>query len=419
MSTSVTPGTQDEFVLDDKAASAIAAEVLKGIDIEKIVLQAAEKAAEKATLAANTQVEGSVAKAMEAYEGTLKKNIQTPAGENGLTKEVATLRAFKALINQDREALSELNKSAIEAREKAGYNSADISADGGYVVMQPDFEAEIEKLVPNYGVAFREATIVPVSGNTIWTNKRGSNVMMYEVTAEGGQKRGTKLTVSQAVVTLREFAAIAIVTNKLSDDAAIDFWQELTSGFAEARAQIVDQMVFTDSNPLYPGLLHLPGTVIETVGASITSVTWDDLLTIEGKLPSAVQANLKYYMHRTVWNQLLMVKDSQGRYQLPPFAGFKTPWGREVVLVDVMPSITSYGDANEGYIIVADLKRTKVYVKRGLEITISDQATVHDADGQAVNLFERNMKAMRAECRMIHLTKFPEAVGVIGTGTVS
>lgn len=420
------PKEQEEVEISNEVIAEIAEKVIKGINTDDIVAKAAAAALAKQEASVAEQITSGIEAAMKAYAAVTEKAMKKAVGANTSdhpraekSKEVNLLDSFKALLAGDNQTLKEINEYAIELRAKAGYNNATVLADGGYVVMLPEFEAEIEKLVPNYGVAFREATIVPVEAPEIWTNKRGSNVAMFEVGQEGGQKLGTKLTISQTRVTLREFAAIAIVTNRLSDDAAIDFWQELAAGFAEARALIVDQMVFTETSVATPGLLHLAGTIVEPVGAAITSVTWDDLLTIEGKLPSAVQGNLKYYMHRTVWHQLLQVKDSEGRYQLPPFAGFKTPWGREVVIVDVMPPITSFGDANEGYIICADLKRTKVYMKRGLELTVSADATVHDADGNAVNLFEKNMRALRAECRMIHLTKFPEAVGIIGTGTVS
>jgi HK97 family phage major capsid protein len=224
---------------------------------------------------------------------------------------------------------------------------------------------------------------------------------------------------------LRKFAAIAIATDELVDDAAIDFWAEVTQGFAEERARIADELVFTDDGGvLYntagvgTGILETAGVATETVGSAITSITWDDLLNAESKVPTASAKNGKHYMHRTVLNVLRQNKGTDGHYIAPLTAGLQTPWGTPIVLVDVLrPS--NAGLNNVGYTVFGDLKRVKLYVKRGLELTPGKEATVHDADNNVVNLYEQDMSALRAVTRMVALVKFPEAFCVIGTGTVS
>jgi HK97 family phage major capsid protein len=99
--------------------------------------------------------------------------------------------------------------------------------------------------------------------------------------------------------------------------------------------------------------------------------------------------------------------------------GNTTPWGTPVVLVDAMPDIYDVGDGNEGFVVTGDLKRIKLYRKRGLTLEASNQATVTDADGGTVNLFAQDMSALRAVVRMVALCKFPEAFVITGTGTVS
>jgi len=310
------------------------------------------------------------------------------------------------------------NEFAIDARTKAGYGNETVNADGKYIIADPTFEVEVEKLAPNYGVALTEANVVPISTNSIKTNKRGSNVTMYE-TGEGVAKTGTKLTIDQVSVSLRKFAAIAIATDELIEDAAIDYWNEVTMGFAEEVARVADQLVFTDPSLTYPGILKKSGTIVEPVGALITSATWDDLLNAESKVPTAARANMKHYMHRTVWNIFVQSKDTEGRYQWFPTMGNTTPWGTPVVLVDAMPDIYEVGDGNEGFVVTGDLKRIKLYRKRGLTLEASNQATVTDADGGTVNLFAQDMSALRAVVRMVALCKFPEAFVITGTGTVS
>lgn len=410
----------EKFELDDEAVKAIATQVAAGMgETIKETVDAAVKAA-------------------MPDEKIINKNVSTDADEDAdadADSETAKLaktdaktrlmRAAIALTKGDRTSLKALNQVAIDARAKAGYATTDVNADGGYIVADPEFEAEVEKLANEYGVAFTEADVRQISTNSIKTNKRGSNVTMYE-TGQGAKKKGTKLTISQILVELRKFAAIAIATDELVEDAAIDFWAEVTQGFAEERARIADELVFTDdggvlynSAGIGAGIFETAGIAVETVGSAITSITWDDLLNAEAKVPTKSAKNGKHYMHRTVWNVLRQCKAStSGQYLVPLTAGTQTPWGTPVVLVDVLPS-TAEGGANNPYTVFGDLKRVKLYVKRGLELTEGKEATVTDADNAEVNLYEQDMSALRAVTRMVALVKFPEAFCVIGTGTVS
>lgn len=409
------PTEIEETVLDDAAVKAIADQVAAGMG--STISEAVEKAVEKK---------------LEASEKTIKKNVSGGGNPNEdedeeegdeqseaekATREQRLVRSAMALVRGDRETLRAYNEVAIQAREKAGYGNTDVNADGGYIVADPEFEAEVEKLSPDYGVAFTDADVRPISRNAVKTNKRGSNVTMYE-TGQGAKKTGTKLTIDQVLVELRKFAAIAVATDELAEDAAIDFWNEVAQGFAEERARIADELVFTDDHADYPGIFETPGVHTLTVGNAITDISWDDLMDAEAKVPSKAQKNGKHYMHRTVWNVVRQGKDDNGQYTLPLNAGMQTPWGTPVSTVDVLPSTTE-GGANHPYGVFGDLKRVKLYTKRGLVLDQLKEATVTDADGNEVNLAEQDMSALRAVARMVALVKFPEAFCVYGTGTVS
>ena len=412
--------------LDEAAEKALVDKVKEGVEVDTAKI--AEDAAAKA-----------VAAYAETQEKTIKKNLKKGADDDGegddegaedekLTdeqkaiakesKEKRFIKAAIALVNGDRKTLKAYNEHAKRLLEKAGYANSATNADGGFILADPEFEAEIEKLAEDYGVAFREANVRPISSNSIKTNKRGSNVTMFE-TGEGVAKTGTKLTITQVTVELRKFAAIAIATDELVEDAAIDFWSEVADGFAEERARIADELVFTDDDATYPGIINTDGVIIESVGDNFTEdADWDNLMDAEVAVPTRAMKNGKHYMHRTVWNVYRQSKDSEGRYQLVPSAGLQTPWGTPVVLVDVMPSVNEIG-ANGAASIFGDLKRVRLYVKRGLVLKQSTDATVADADGNDVNLYEQDMTALRAVTRMVALVKFPNAFCVVGTGTVS
>jgi HK97 family phage major capsid protein len=421
------PDTQvEETVLDEAAVKAIADQVAAGM--AGSIASAVDAAVEKKLAASEKTVKKNVSGKTKSPNDDDEEEGDEDAPESEAakaSKEQRLVRAAMALVRGDSSTLRELNQYAMDQRTKAGYANTDVNADGGYIVADPEFEAEIEKLAPEYGVAFTDADVRPISRNSVKTNKRGSNVTMYE-TGQGAKKTGTKLTIDQILVELRKFAAIAIATDELEDDAAIDFWNEVTQGFAEERARIADELVFTDDGgSLYnqtgvgKGIFETAGVHTLSVGSSITDISWDDLMDAEAKVPSRAQKNGKHYMHRTVWNSVRQTKDSgTGAYLLPLNAGYQTPWGTPVVTVDVLPS-TVEGGSNNPYTVFGDLKRVKLYVKRGLVLDQLKEATVTDADGNEVNLAEQDMTALRAVTRMVALVKFPEAFCVIGTGSVS
>lgn len=412
-----------EFVLTEEVVEEVAKKVSDSVS-EKLVKEVTDK------------VTADVTKTLDSHVLKLEKSIKKIGkvdgadGEDEMSlseKKQLFVAAIKDLINGNQEGLKSYNdkvkvwrnKLGYPLKEKAGYQNEATNADGGYVLMLPEFEAEIEKIMPMYGVAMEEATVRFVKGNRIWTNKRSSTVTMYE-TGEGQQKTGTKISIGQDQVTLRKFAGIAIVTDEMDEDAAIDFWDEFTQDFAEEWARITDVLVFTDRvSSTYPGALYMPGINVETVGAAITSLNWDDVANAEVKIPSRDMERGKWFMHRTIWNILRLSKDNEGRYQALPSGVRQTPWGSTIRLVDVMPSSSVVGDSNEPYALFGDLKRVKLYIKKGLVLEKSNEATVHDAAGNAVNLWEKDMTAIRAVARAVALVKFPEALVAVGTGTVS
>jgi HK97 family phage major capsid protein len=399
----------ETYEIDANALKAIADSVTAGL------ASTVEATVEKVVNSKVEAIEKTVSKDLPVEE-TQEETVQVTTEQ----KAVDLMKAAFALRDGNKEFVKAYNQKVLEARQKAGYANTGVNADGGYIVMQPEFEAEIEKIQANYGVAFSEATVQELTSNSIITNKRGTNVSMYE-TAQGGVKTGTKLTISQVTVALRKFAAIAPLTDELSDDAAIDFWNELRQGFVEERGRIADTLVFTENGTVYKGLLRMAGTIVEPISGAISTITWDDLMNAETAVPTNAAKNGKFYMHRSVWNVIKQNKAATtGEYMFNPGMGLMTPWGTPVVLVDVMPSITDVdSDGSTPYVIFGDLKRVKLYVKKGLVLDVLSEGTVHGSDGSAINLGEQDMKALRAVTRMVALCKFPEAFCVIGSGSVS
>ena len=412
-----------EIELDKSAVEAIANTVIKGITPtldEKIKNAVSEKEQKAEALVEKT--EAIIKKNVEGYLA----NVNVLTGKGKPEKEsvaLRTVKACRAFLQHDQATLRKYNEFALsKINKEVGYHNKGVSADGGYIVLDPDFEAQVEAIMPAYGVMLPEVTVIQNESGRVKTNKRGSNVTIYE-TSEGASITASKMSITQQEGTLRKFAGLAVNANELEEDEAVDWYSELVNGFAEEKARLIDTMILTDTNATYPGILRASNTVAETIGALISSLSWDDLLNAKFRVPSAASKSGIYVMHRTVWNILLQTKSSSDSHYMlptPQMAGQQvTPWGDRVVLADVMPDSAVIGDSNEPFIVYGNFKKCRLYQKGGYVIDQSKDATVIDQASATKNLFQMDMNALRVKFRALVLHKFPEQFCVIGTGAVS
>lgn len=436
--------------LSEEAVDGLAAKVAEKIDVEKIAGDAATKAAE-AVAAAGKAADKPVNKLKgesgeedpdddepgEGKDKALARNNPLRAKLVGMGKEAGFAFATMALVRGNDRVLAEYNQINLEKRAKAhgisvekllersGYGNETTGADGGFLVPDPDFDAEVERLEEQFGVAARFADFGRVNGNAIKMNKKASGFELFEIADELDEIPGVKFSIAQVEAQLRKFGGIAPASNEIEEDAAVDYWNEVAKEFARANNKKQDQLVFTDPHATMPGILEAAGTAAQSVGANPTDIDWDDLMNAETKVPTESAANGRWYIHRTFWNLLMQKKSSgSGEYFFQPRPGtdtsFVTPWGTPVTHVEVLPAVTDIANGgNQPFAVFGDLSHSKLRQKRGLVLTMLDQATVKDVDGNTVNLALQDAKAMRGIVRMLAKVKFAEAYCVLGTGTVS
>lgn len=436
--------------LDAEAVTAIAKEVADQIDVEKIASETAEKAV--AAFAEKNKGAGDKPVNKLKGEGEEKPNDDDEPGDEaskaarnnplrkkieGMGKEAGFAFATMSLVRGNDRVLREYNQINLEKRAKAagvsvdkllersGYGNETTGADGGFLVPDPDFDAEVERLEEQFGVAVRFADFGRVNGNAIKMNKKNAGFDLFEIADELDEIPGVKFSIAQVEAQLRKFGGIAPASNEIEEDAAVDYWNEVAKEFARANSKKQDQLVFTDTHATMPGILEAPGTKAQSVGTNPTDIDWDDLMNAETKVPTDSAANGRWYMHRTFWNLLMQKKSSgDGNYFFQPRPGtdtsFVTPWGTPVTHVEVLPAVTDIANGgNQPFAVFGDLSHSKLRQKRGLVLTMLDQATVKDVDGNTVNLALQDAKAMRGIVRMLAKVKFAEAFCVLGTGSVS
>lgn len=410
----------DNIVIDEDVVEAVSNKAAEKL-AESIKLPTAEEIAEKFA----EQTEKIEKKHIEETEKSEKRNLKNDFGT--LPKEVRFAKGVIAHLRNDPLVLSEYNAyvaSAWQEVSKANYQNVTTAADGGSLVPDPEFIAEVERLTDEYGTASRLATIRRTDRDSV-TLLSGTNEISFTATDEATAQNATKLTYASATAALKKFIATLIMTSEIVEDSAIDIFADAANEVARARAKLFDQLVFTDST--YGLLSADTGDTYktQTVGAALSNFDFDDCMNAMYKVVSSARKNGRFYMHPTVWNTLRQKKAGDGSnssavyYAGSPLEGV-TPTidGYPVELVDVLPEsgdITS----NEAFAVFGDLSRVKLHVKRLLETKVFDSGVVKDAGGSDYNLITQDSWAMRATLRCVPQTRFQGAFTIIGTGNVS
>jgi HK97 family phage major capsid protein len=366
----------------------------------------------------------------EEAEAVAKKNIHedTIAKKSDfaeLSKELRFARGLVAFKNGDAAGIAEYNSYVdkawgAQAIEKANYQNVTTTADGGALVPDPEFIAEVERLTDSYGVASRLADVRLTDRDSV-TLLAGTNEIAFTKTGEATAQNAQKLTYSATTVALEKYIATLVFTSEVIEDSAINLWTDAANEIARARAKLFDQLVFTDATYglLSPTIAKAYKT--QTVGAAITDFDADDAMNAAYKVTTSLRSVSRYFMHPSVWNTLRQTKEgTTGGYLFGPVGQSVTPMinGTPVELVDVMPERGAIG-SNKAFAVFGDLSRVKLHVKRVLETKIFDSGVVKDAGGTDINLITQDSWALRATLRVVPQTRFNGAFCIIGTGTVS
>lgn len=410
---------EQNIEIDEAVVKAVADEAVKSIKMPEVNT---DEIAEK--------VAGLMA---EKTEKAVKKDISEKAdspkrldtGIGTLPKEMRFAKAVIAKKNGDFATLAQYNDFVNkEWAKKSDYQNVTTSADGGALVPDPEFVAEVERLTDEYGVVARLADVRRTDRDSV-TLLSGTNEVSFTSASEATAVNAQKLTYGASTVSLNKYIATLVMTSELIEDSAINIWADATTEIGRARAKLFDNLVFTDAT--YGLLSATAGDAYktQTVGSAITDFDFDDAMDASYKVVSSVRRNGRYFMHPTVWNELRQKKagdgsNSSAMYYAGGPLGAPTPTidGYPVELVDVLPAV---GDitANEAFAVFGDLNRIKVHVKRLLETKIFDAGVVKDAGGTDINLITQDSWALRATLRCVPQTRFDGAFTIIGTGTVS
>ena len=272
-----------------------------------------------------------------------------------------------------------------------GNNSA-----GGFLVPE-EFENAIVTLREQFGVIRNHARVVPMSSDIKRMPRRASNLTASFV-GEASIASQSNETFDQINLVAKKSMVLTKFSSELSEDAVINFADDLAGEMAYAQAKLEDNCAFIgDSTSTYGGITGLAtavGAAGVTTGASTAgAITLAEIQGAFALLPQyADNANAKIFCHKAVWNSVFLrlayVSGGNNAVDLLTGSGQLSFAGYPVVLTQAMNSTTGngsivchFGDASQG-IFFGDRRTTSV-----------------DFSNAALNSFEADMLCYRSTTR--------------------
>lgn len=268
-----------------------------------------------------------------------------------------------------------------------------VDADGGHLV--PDVtRAEILRLLENFGDGRRYMRTIPMGkADTLRIPRKLTGLTVSRV-GENVAIPDTKATLGTVTLTASKAALIVAMSSELEEDSIVDFGAYLNELIAEAFGQEEDSQFFAGSGSPHTGIFSVTtgwGNEV-SVSTSLSNVTAANLSSMVYGIKSSYTMGAAFYMHRTVYNVIANLVDSNNRPLIVNVGDptRETLYGYPVRLIEAAP--TNAGTGNK--IIFGNLSNSVIGVKRELTVKVLYEATV---DG--VNLAENDLVGLRVTKR--------------------
>ena len=274
-----------------------------------------------------------------------------------------------------------------------GNNSA-----GGFIVPET-MENTIITLREKFGVIRNHARVVPMTSDIHRMPRRSTNLTAAFV---GEASTGTQSneTFDQVNLVAKKSMVLTRFSTELSEDAVINFADDLAGEMAFAQSKLEDQSAFIgDSTSTYGGITGL-ATAVGSAGVSTAtnttaqSITIAEIMSAFAKLPQyADNANTKIFCNKTIWNALFLrlayFSGGNNAVDLLTGSGQLSFAGYPVVLTQAMNNLTSTGQIMCHF---GDASQAVYFGSRR-------DSTAIDFSNSALSAFEQDMLVYRATTR--------------------
>lgn len=169
------------------------------------------------------------------------------------------------------------------------------------------------------------------------------------------------------------YRALALISKKLIRNAAFDLVTWLVNYLARKIALFFERHLIgsADVSAKVKGVLGSYDTTnMKVVTADKSAITFDELIQLKAKIPSAYQATSCFIMNSNTYQAITMLKDANGRYllQIDPTAPFGfSLLGRPVYLTE---NLGNLGTASADLIIYGDFSGLAVKEPGAFEVEV-------------------------------------------------
>ena len=268
---------------------------------------------------------------------------------------------------------------------------------GGFLVPE-EFENAIITLREQFGVIRNHARVVPMSSDIKRMPRRSTNLTASFV-GEASTASQTNETFDQINLVAKKSMVLTKFSSELSEDAVINFADDLAGEMAYSQAKLEDQCAFIgDSTSTYGGITGLANAVgsagvTTATSNAFTAITLPQIQEAFAKLPQyADNANAKIFCHKAVWNSVFLrlayVSGGNNAVDLLTGSGQLTFAGYPVVLTQAMNSTTGNGAVVCHF---GDMSQAVYFGDR--------RQTAVDFSNSALTSFETDMLCYRATTR--------------------
>ena len=282
--------------------------------------------------------------------------------------------------------------------------------DGWYLV-HPEFEKWVFRIMWDYWI-WKDCNVQRMKSDTKIFTKRVEGVQVF-YTDQAAAYQDTAMTYDRVEMIAKKVGAILSSTYELIEDEADsdEIWAAAQLEFAEAFAKFLDTEVLlgtwdSNDNSEMIGITNLDDVNVITLSWGIATLGHDALIDAIRSIDLKYKKNHKpkWYMSQDAIAVIEKLKDLDGR---PLYRTLDNgeKWyllGYPVELTDIMPSGEDY---DSPFIVFWSLKYYNIGIKRWFTFEMGYKSWD----------WERDIKSLKASCRVCGLSMVDEAFSIIKT----
>ena len=325
-----------------------------------------------------------------------------------------TIRAFQTARELEAEAPEEENE--VEERDMRTQEQREYDAFDAYIRGQVENRTDPVNMTKGDNGAVVPASIAnkiiekvldicPIYQDAERYNVKGTlSIPYYDETTQGDITMAYASEFTTGLSTSGKFASISLtgflgraicdVSKSLINNSQFDIVNFVINRMARSIAKFLENELINGTEDKIEGLSGIPSGQKVTLGNTLTA---DNLIDIQEKVPDAYQANAYWIMNKSTRTAIRKFKDGQGQYLLNQDVNAR--WGYTLLGKDVYTSasVPELGTTDKNVIIYGDMKGLAVKVAEDINIEVLREVKAEQHVVEVLGFVEADAKVQNAE----------------------